>query len=186
MKSGSLAPPRSASPAFGSPIRLEAALAEAEEEAAICGEIEVLIVATENPTGIPKKEKKKGKSKEQRESESEKEILGEKRKLKGAEEFPEKLVKHKSSRNALQPIDSNGALNLFLEQHQANFRLVEEPTELDTKSPSQRQFLRPPSPSRDSSSPLPEQPEGREKRVRKSINYAEPKLNTCAPFSLLF
>jgi hypothetical protein len=62
--------------------------------------------------------------------------------------------------------------------------------EADTKSTSQRQFLRPPSPTRDSSSPVPEQSAegtiGREKRVRKSINYAEPKLNTYVRFSLLF
>jgi hypothetical protein len=60
--------------------------------------------------------------------------------------------------------------------------------EADTKSSPHRLFLRPPSPARDSSSPIPEQAEetnGREKRVRKSINYAEPKLNTYVPFSLL-
>jgi hypothetical protein len=76
----------------------------------------------------------------------------------------------------------------FLEQHQADSPLVEEPMEADTKSSPHRQFLRPPSPARDSSSPIPEQAEetnGREKRVRKSINYAEPKLNTYVPFSLL-
>ena len=53
--------------------------------------------------------------------------------------------------------------------------------EPDTKSTTQRQFLRPPSPSQDPSSPILEQaeePNGREKRVRKSVNYAEPKLNT--------
>lgn len=77
----------------------------------------------------------------------------------------------------------------FPEQHQANIPLVEESMDTDTKSTGQRQFLRAPSPSRDSSSPIPEQAgetSGREKRVRKSINYAEPKLNTYVPLFLLF
>jgi hypothetical protein len=109
----SLAPPRSASPAFGSPIRLEAALAEAAEEiAAGHGEIEILAMEEDLPS-VAKKEKRKGKLKEQGETEGEKEVLREKRKLKEVEELPEIPLKSKSSRNALQPIDSNGALLSF-------------------------------------------------------------------------
>jgi len=67
---------------------------------------------------------------------------------------------------------------------------VEEAIDAEAKMTSQRQFLRPPSPSRDSSSPTPsEQADGvasREKRVRKSVNYAEPKLNTWVLFGSLF
>jgi len=67
---------------------------------------------------------------------------------------------------------------------------VEEAIDTEAKMTSQRQFLRPPSPSRDSSSPTPsEQADGaagREKRVRKSVNYAEPKLNTWVFKSLFF
>jgi len=78
---------------------------------------------------------------------------------------------------------------LFFKKYHTNFPLVEEPMEADTKSTSLRQFLRPPSPSQESSSPISEQAEGingREKRVRKSINYAEPKLNTYVHPSLSF
>jgi hypothetical protein len=113
VKTESLAPPRSGSPAYGSPIRREAALAEAAEEiAAAHGEIDVLTME-EDLTGIAKKEKKKGKSKEQSETEGEKDVLREKRKLKEIEESSEIPLKTKSSRNALQPIDSNGALHFF-------------------------------------------------------------------------
>jgi hypothetical protein len=88
-------------------------LAEAEEEnAAVHGEIEVLLV--EDVASAPTKEKRKGKSKELRESESEKEILrSEKRKFKEVEEASEKPLKLKSSRSALQPIDSNGEFHSF-------------------------------------------------------------------------
>lgn len=108
----SLALPRSGSPAFGSPIRLEAALAEAAEgNAEVRGGIDGLPV--EDLAGIGQKEKRKGKLKEQCEMESENEVLREKRKLKEVEESSEIPLKSKSSRNALQPIDSNGALHSF-------------------------------------------------------------------------
>jgi hypothetical protein len=90
-------------------------LAEAEEEAAtVHAETESQIVDEEGSIGAPTKERKKGKSKEHRDSESEKDILREKRKLKEVEETREKPLKPKSSRNALQPIDSNGALHSLL------------------------------------------------------------------------
>lgn len=113
VNTGLLAPPRSGSPAFGLPIRLEAGLAEAaEESAALRGEIEVLIVGEEVSANVMK-EKTKGMSREQRETENETETLREKRKLKDVEESSEIHLKPKSSRNALQPIDSNGALHSF-------------------------------------------------------------------------
>jgi len=112
----SLAPPRSGSPAFGSPIRLQAALAEAAEVIAeVHGEFNVLPVE-EDLVGVGQKEKRKGKLKEQGEMESENEVLREKRKLKEVEESSEKPLKSKSSRNALQPIDSNGALHSFFQE----------------------------------------------------------------------
>lgn len=116
MNTESLAPPRSGSPAFGSPIRLQAALAEAAEVIAeVHGEFNVLPVE-EDLVGVGQKEKRKGKLKEQGEMESENEVLREKRKLKEVEESSEKPLKSKSSRNALQPIDSNGALHSFFQE----------------------------------------------------------------------
>jgi hypothetical protein len=109
----SLAPPRSGSPAVGSSVRLEAALEEAAEEtAAVHGEIAVLTME-DDLTGATNKEKRKGKLKDQGEPECEKEVVREKRKLKEVEESSEIPLKTKSSRNALQPIDSNGALHSF-------------------------------------------------------------------------
>ncbi|KAF9481288.1 hypothetical protein BDN70DRAFT_893413 [Pholiota conissans] len=177
-----LSVPRSASPAFGSPIRLEAGRAEeAEEYAAVRGEIEVIIIDQDEEDTMLRKEKRKGKSKEQRESGSEKDVAGEVRvreKRKQRDEVDASdFVKPKSkdstiTRTALQPIDSN----------------VHEAADPDPTT-SKRQFLRPTSPagstptSRGSSSPAPPDADGmgvgsRERRARKSVNYAEPKLNT--------
>lgn len=115
-----LSVPRSASPAFGSPIRLEAGRAEqAEEYAAMHGEI-----VFEDGEALLKKEKRKGKSKEVRESGSEKDGIGEVRhreKKKPRDEVePSDFVKLRSRdssiiRTALQPIDSNGAWSTSLE-----------------------------------------------------------------------
>ncbi len=183
----SLAVPRSGSPAFGSPIRLEAGLAEeAEEMAAMHHEIEVVVEAQEDPVNTDKKEKdkdkRKGKSKEQRESESE-EAPREKKRPRDTEDLSEVTTKVKSGlRAALQPIDCNGMISLPI-YYVAHLLIVEEPFEVEVKPSAQRQFLRPPSPPQDSSNPtLSEQTDGaagREKRIRKSVNYAEPKLNTC-------
>ncbi|KAF9528270.1 hypothetical protein CPB83DRAFT_894534 [Crepidotus variabilis] len=162
----SLSVPRSGSPAFGSPIRLEAGLAEEHEEmAAVEGNMDIDL--TDCLDLGSKKDKRKGKGKEPRESESEKEGTREKKKSKDMTESVDTSIKHKTSRGALQPIDSN----------------VEEISEFDDKTTTQRQFLRAPSPSiQTSSSPAPadvaDGSAGRERRVRKSVNYAEPKLNT--------
>ncbi|KAF8802998.1 hypothetical protein BYT27DRAFT_6747755 [Phlegmacium glaucopus] len=183
-----LSVPRSGSPAFGSPSRLEAGLAAEEEEfAAAIGmrEVEILEPAVEEET-VVKKEKRKGKAKEQRESESEKDGTAEtavrsiekkRPREDGSESAKFKQKDVSVPRSALQPIDNN----------------VHEQTELDTQlgAASNRQFLRPPSPSSSlprsngSSSPAPANASetdgatnGRERRTRKSVNYAEPKLNT--------
>ena len=115
--------PRSGSPAFGSPIRLEAGLAEEEEEyAAVHGtlEVEILEPGVEE-TGI-KKEKRKAKAKEQRESESEKdgtvETAVRPREKKRSREDGSESAKFKSKevsvpRTALQPIENNGMSGEF-------------------------------------------------------------------------
>ncbi|KAF4614794.1 hypothetical protein D9613_003499 [Agrocybe pediades] len=188
-----LSVPRSASPAFGSPVRLEAGRAEeAEEFAAVHGELDLTGIYQDTeqqenyaaPT--PKKEsKRKSKTKEQRESESERDVgessskhkektrLREHDEVDSSEILKPKVKEITIPRTALQPIDSN----------------VHEQVD-EAKLASTRQFLRPTSPagsaptSRGSSSPVPDS-EGnqnalgsRERRARKSVNYAEPKLNT--------
>ena len=118
-----LSVPRSGSPAFGSPIRLEAGRAEEAEEFAFThGELEVDIVDQENDSErVLKKEKRKGKAKEQRESESERDVSSDpkprpREKKKQRDETDDlEGIKPKSTketaaapRSALQPIDSNG------------------------------------------------------------------------------
>ena len=118
-----LSVPRSGSPAFGSPIRLEAGRAEEAEEFAFThGELEVDIVDQENDSErVLKKEKRKGKAKEQRESESERDVSSDpkprpREKKKQRDETDDlEGIKLKSTkdaaaapRSALQPIDSNG------------------------------------------------------------------------------
>ena len=104
----SLAVPRSGSPAFGSPIRLEAGLAEEEEEiAAIHGEFEILVLEQQDRVGIvinndKDKDKRKGKPKEQPDSEKQRPRNDEP----GAAG-----VKRSKSRSALQPIDNNGKVS---------------------------------------------------------------------------
>ncbi|PPQ91943.1 hypothetical protein CVT25_000986 [Psilocybe cyanescens] len=171
-----LSVPRSGSPAFGSPIRLEAGRAEeAEEFAAVHGELEVTITTAGDV--LAKREKRKGKAKEEVEAE----IVWKSRDKKRLREEVDStdILKPKVKdttvpRTVLQPIDSN----------------VYEQADSDGKA-----FLRPGSPdggsaptSRGSTSPAPtgsSELEGaqsmtgnRERRTRKSVNYAEPKLNT--------
>ncbi|KAJ3502638.1 hypothetical protein NLJ89_g8794 [Agrocybe chaxingu] len=200
-----LSVPRSGSPAFGSPIRLEAGFAEEEEERAVVSG-RAALVDKEGDDEIVlevKKEKKKGKSKDVRDSEKESEGAEvprpkeKKRKEKerdkekdfdeqGVESVPTKTKSAaKDHRSALQPIDSN--VDDFTHSERENKPPAASPTPA-------RQFLRPVSPSgggssRGSSSPVPAPPAGsslgdetaaggRERRQRKSVNYAEPKLNT--------
>jgi len=117
-----LSVPRSGSPAFGSPIRLEAGRAEEAEEFAFThGGLEVGIVDQENESErILKKEKQKGKAREQRESESERDAssdpkprVEEKKKQQDETDDPEGIKPKPTKdvaapRSALQPIDSNG------------------------------------------------------------------------------
>ena len=116
--------PRSGSPAFGSPIRLEAGRAEEEEEfAALHGTLEVEILQPDVDGTTVKKEKRKARAKEQRESESEKDGIGEivvrpREKKRPREEDGSESAKCKQKdvavpRTALQPIDNNGMLTKF-------------------------------------------------------------------------
>ena len=119
-----LSVPRSGSPAFGSPIRLEAGRAEEEEErAAVRGTLEVEVLEAGVDETVVKKEKRKAKAKEQRESESEKDGTAEivvrhkeKKRLReedGSENAKSKQKDVSTSRTALQPIDNNGMPTKF-------------------------------------------------------------------------
>ena len=116
--------PRSGSPAFGSPIRLEAGRAEEEEElAAVHGMLEVEVLQPGVDEIIARKEKRKAKAKEQRESESEKDGMvetavrpREKKRPREEDGFENAKSKQKdvsASRTALQPIDNNGMPTKF-------------------------------------------------------------------------
>jgi len=122
-----LSVPRSASPAFGSPIRLEAGRAEeAEEFAAVHGELD-LVVIDQNveqqdvyTSTTPKK--RKSKTKEQRELDSERDAtrgessskprektrIHERNEVDLSDTLKSKVKEMTIPRTALQPIDSNG------------------------------------------------------------------------------
>ncbi|KAH0584667.1 hypothetical protein J132_03192 [Termitomyces sp. J132] len=171
-----LSVPRAPSPAFGSPIRRAAGLAEEEEEmAAVTGQLVDLEDLGEEPKPSPKKERRKSRGKG-RETLEEPETVVEsskprerkkKEKLDGETDGGGKtrLQDVTNSRAALLSIDntvpSSAATRAFL-----------------TTSPTPSVPT-----SRGSSSPVPPGEGealtgGRERRQRKSVNYAEPKLNT--------
>lgn len=212
-----LAPPRPASPAFGSPVRLEAGRAEeAEEIAVITGNLEVEVEPEPEPQyhdlppPVPKKEKRKSKSKD-KEAEGEREyaadsVRSKERKRQREEDgdlLPEgtkgKLKDVTTFRAVLQSIDRNigelTVLFLWLAFHSGYLttaiRMQPAVRDQEEVVVSTRTFLvpsPPPSSAAPVQPPLPPPPEsepeptvgvgGRERRVRKSINYAEPKLNT--------
>lgn len=108
----SLSVPRSGSPAFGSPIRLEAGLAEAQEEMAAAQDNVVYDIPARAIDTInieTKKDKRKGKSQEVRETDANNDAPRDKKKAKESTES-NNLIKPKTSRGALQPIDRNGRL----------------------------------------------------------------------------
>ncbi|KAF7777724.1 hypothetical protein Agabi119p4_3796 [Agaricus bisporus var. burnettii] len=185
-----LAPPRPASPAFGSPIRLEAGRAEeAEENAVTSGNMQVDMDPDPGdqdflvPSLLPK-EKRKSKTKE-KEPEDDRakgyatDSLRSREKKRPREDddsyLPEgtkgKLRDKINSRAILQPIDPNTAREQ--EDVVVSTRTFLVPSSPTSSGPSQP-HIPPPPPE-----PEPETvPGGRERRTRKSINYAEPKLNT--------
>ncbi|THV06880.1 hypothetical protein K435DRAFT_825720 [Dendrothele bispora CBS 962.96] len=180
---------RPSSPAFGSPDRREAGLAEEEEIAALRGDDVKTELSEESDLGI-KKEKRKVKSKgKERDTDSSNVSVrkklrdeanglivdGKKLKLKDVTNSPR-------SRAAPSPIDAAVISEVELAP-------TEKPRQFLSGSPPQSAYL--PTPQASSSPPLlpattpePEpEPESafsttRERRVRKSVNYAEPKLNT--------
>lgn len=177
--------PRPPSPAFGSPARREAGLAEEEEEmAAMNGDIDIAQedVEEELERTLRKERKRKSKLREiESPPENVKSRHREKRRTKDDDEF--------GSRSSLHPIDMH---NLADRERQRSPDTDAPSSAMTQTSTSTRPLLSTPAttpapyylPTPRSSSPTPFMdpempvPGGREKRTRKSINYAEPKLNT--------
>ncbi|EGO22000.1 hypothetical protein SERLADRAFT_441228 [Serpula lacrymans var. lacrymans S7.9] len=208
-----LIPPRPASPAFGSPVRREAGLAEENEEKLVAHDI----LADEDQDeviSLPRKEKKEKKSKlkerdvEGEASESERGRERE-RKRRREEEYGsaaegskfklKDVTNSPRSRALLPPLDINTS-----DRDRQRTPETEGPTPISaaTSLATTRTFLSTPATTpattpqvsylptpRSSSSPIPPQnstsseadanaASGRERRARRSVNYAEPKLNT--------
>lgn len=176
----SLSVPRAPSPAFGSPIRRAAGLAVEEEEmAAVSCQLQLpdmdedMAMEAKPP---PKKERRKSRGKD-RESTDEREPG-----VEGSQPRERKRTKERVEEDT----DGGGKPRL---QDVTNSRAALIPidnTVHDQADPSSGRGLlgRSPTPtSRSSSSPAPGadgegSAGGRERRARKSVNYAEPKLNT--------
>ncbi|THH21487.1 hypothetical protein EW146_g98 [Bondarzewia mesenterica] len=196
--------PRPPSPAFGSPARREAGIAEEEEEiAAISGHIEITPeeVEEELERAARRERKRKTKSREVESLETERTRDKEKRKIREEEESGgshitegskwrlQDVTNSPGSRTSLPPLDTHVSGKSSVDQSPD----TDVPTSAFTNaSASTRPLLSTPAttpapshlPTPRSSSPV-AHAEGdapaagsRERRVRKSINYAEPKLNT--------
>jgi hypothetical protein len=212
-KASPLRPP---SPAFGSPLRRDAALAEEEEE--------YEVILRQRPTSaneVPYLERatSKGKKKftltqaQADEVVVEEDREREKRRLRDDPEIAGRRLQNVTnafgSRVSLPPLDTNvsgmapfgfksGVIHLLADQ---DHHRTPSDTDSDMPSSALTSSTRPPlstpgttpapshlpTPRNSSPPPIPIPPAepdsstvGRERRVRKSINYAEPKLNTCA------
>ncbi|TFK45908.1 hypothetical protein OE88DRAFT_1721318 [Heliocybe sulcata] len=200
-----LSPPRPPSPAFGSPIRRQAGLAEEEEErAAMSGELEVNedemreILEAEAAREKERRERKKrqdsaidrGRERERKRATREEEEVAEggKSKLKDVTNSPR-------GRAALPPLDTtssdrerpdpeipSSATSAMTSSSFATRNVLSTPaTTPAPHTPLVGPSSHLPTPRPSSSPPLTEpasEAGGRERRVRKSVNYAEPKLNT--------
>ncbi|KAF8228972.1 hypothetical protein L208DRAFT_199042 [Tricholoma matsutake] len=168
----SLSVPRAPSPAFGSPIRRAAGLEEEEEEVVTVSEQLMLEADMEVEVELevethPKKVRRKSKGKE-REAEG-----GE-----GVESVPPLPLRERERERERDKKRAKG------EDDDDDNTVYDQPDETEVATGRQYQGTSPtPSQpnSRSSSSPVPPEGEGaigRERRIRKSVNYAEPKLNT--------
>ncbi|KAG5637186.1 hypothetical protein H0H81_005443 [Sphagnurus paluster] len=180
VKTDALSVPRVPSPAFGSPIRREAALAEEEDEIAVVtgqltladAEEDMEIIEVKPP---PKRRKSRGKEREQPPEDR--------------EEAPPPVPRRRTKERVEEDTDGGGKPRL---QDVTNSRPALIPIDHNAQDQvdhgafsAGRAFLRtsPTPTSRSSQSPVPPgdaegSTGGRERRTRKSVNYAEPKLNT--------
>ncbi|KAH9930881.1 uncharacterized protein B0H18DRAFT_1116587 [Fomitopsis serialis] len=171
-----LMPPRPPSPAFGSPIRRAVGLAEeADERRAVNGdedddddEVEVIL------QGVTKRDKEKERK---RERTVEKDRDKERHSSSNSER-----TKEREHRERQPTPDDDVPLASTSSQTNSATRARDG---VATPAPKPRSHPAPVLPASRASSPQPppappeaEAPGGREKRVRKSVNYAEPKLNT--------
>jgi hypothetical protein len=225
-------PPRAPSPAFGSPLRRDAGLAEEEEEyAAVHGHRRVDLdedVELERASSRGKKKRTLAQAQaEEAPAPAEGGREREKRRIRedfevAAQRLQDVTNAFGTTRASLPPLDTN-VFGICLP---ANPRWISfadwsaeqdrqrSPTDTDSDMPSSAltySSTRPPlstpgttpgttpapshlpTPRNSSPPPIPlpgsadaeASTTGRERRVRKSINYAEPKLNTCVPYTLL-
>ncbi|KAF9228972.1 hypothetical protein BS17DRAFT_799528 [Gyrodon lividus] len=195
-------PPRAASPAFGSPVRRDAGIAEDEEER----QVDEMLGSGAGPIEETKARKEK---KEKRIKQAEREVTLDdtdggssrvrERKRRKEEEYSglKDVTNSPRSRALLPPLDINTSDRDRQRTPETDGSI---PTSAATSVATSRTFLSTPTttpattpqasqlPTPRMSSPIPqgamsasefEGPAGpRERRVRKSVNYAEPKLNT--------
>ncbi|KAI0085911.1 hypothetical protein BDY19DRAFT_1043065 [Irpex rosettiformis] len=211
--------PRPPSPAFGSPLRRDAALEEDDEVITATSAPEPMDEdEDEEPTAVAitrrdkkRKQKELDEREKYREKEGEREFVAEssrrdreKRRTRDSDEtsnpFEAKKPKLKDVTNSPPPRPSLATLEISQDRDRQRTP-DKDPPPMSSSSTSTaasfgtaRSFLTPattatplprtsslgarePSPTNPSSEPE-TQPSGRERRVRKSVNYAEPKLNT--------
>lgn len=209
-------PLRPPSPAFGSPLRRDAALAEEEEEYEV-----ILRQRPTNANEVPYLERATSKGKKKctlTQAQADEVVVEddrerEKCRLRHDSEIVGRRLQNVTnafgSRVSLPPLDTNvsgmapfgfksGVIHLSADQ---DHHRTPSDTDSDIPSSALTSSTRPPlstpgttpapshlpTPRNSSPPPIPIPPAepdsstvGRERRVRKSINYAEPKLNTCA------
>ncbi|KAG0701583.1 hypothetical protein DFH29DRAFT_553536 [Suillus ampliporus] len=203
-----IVPPRAASPAFGSPARREAGLAEDDEEQEVVRKSRLPPAQDEDLDYIPTAKKEREKKMKQAEREPPSEV-GEaatssrvrERKRRRHEDYSglKDVTNSPRSRAMLPPLDTNASDRD--RQHTPDTDGT-TPISAVTSLATTRSFLSTPATTpattisqisqlptpRTSSSPIPPpcastseleaSAGGRERRTRKSVNYAEPKLNT--------
>ncbi|KAF8061815.1 hypothetical protein FPV67DRAFT_297670 [Lyophyllum atratum] len=182
----SLSVPRAPSPAFGSPIRREAGLAEEEEEmAAVTGQLQVVDVEEDvdiEAKPPPRKERRKSRGKD-REATDERESGAECSQPRERKRTRERMEEETDGggKPRLKDVTNSRAALISIDN------TVRDQADLGAPSSSRAFLGASPTPSaptsRSSSSPVPPgdgeaSAGGRERRTRKSVNYAEPKLNT--------
>ncbi|KIJ63388.1 hypothetical protein HYDPIDRAFT_29636 [Hydnomerulius pinastri MD-312] len=199
-------PPRAASPAFGSPVRRDAGLAEDEEERQVDELLGSGAGTTEDTDFVTKARKEK---KEKKAKQAERDVTPEdtdggtsrvrERKRRKEEDYSglKDVTNSPRSRALLPPLDTNTSDR---DQQHTPETDGPTPTSAATSAATSRTFLSTPLttpattpqpsqlPTPRTSSPVPPgaasaseseaPPGGRERRTRKSVNYAEPKLNT--------
>jgi hypothetical protein len=200
-----ITPPRAASPAFGSPARREAGLAEDDEEQEAVRKSKLPSTQDDDLDYVPPKKEREKKIKqverdlpsEEREATTSSRVQDRKRRRHEDYSGLKDVTNSPRSRAMLPPLDTNasdrdrqhtpdtdGTTPISGVTSLATTRSFLS-TPATTPPPTISQISQLPTPQRSSPVPPPcastseEAPVGgRERRTRKSVNYAEPKLNT--------